>query len=221
MKCKQIQKFIWLYPRDITPDEQRQVEIHAEQCRECRQEFSARKEQIRVINTVKVEPALKQPQLFTLDVMRAVRRMPNRLLPFSEGFIDRLLTFFGLRAVRLTFSGLILAMVLFFAVHETMLMRRIERLEQQVAQHKSRDLPPNWEKASAELLSRFDADQLPPINEASRQELLDFIDLIRKNPLLFKVVEQQARIYLQDGLNPDELNRLLTLKAVQEKFKSL
>jgi hypothetical protein len=150
-----------------------------------------------------------------------VRRSSARRLPVREGFFDSLLTFFGLRSVRLAFSGFLLATLVLFAVHESILMRRIERLEQQVAQQQSSDLPSDWQKVSAELMLQLEADRSPRINKASRKELLEAIDLLRKNPLLLKMVEQQARIYLQDGLNADEVERLLTLKVVQEKLKSL
>jgi len=112
MSCKKWEESIYLY-HELTADERKQVDVHLQQCAECRILFKSAQRMQRVMHQASGNSApVKDPVLLTNRIMKAIPSASSngKITPGITFLMDSLFTRYALGAVSL--------LLIFFFVNE-------------------------------------------------------------------------------------------------------
>lgn len=128
MNCQTCQKWLHLYKdEELTSHQKRLVEKHCDQCADCQKIMHQIVRMDKSVSKVSQNtPTLKKPELFTDQVMQAVRQdsIKNR-----SAFHFNWLYFLNRPSMRLAFGCALLLITTFFFYQEVTIMHRVTILE--------------------------------------------------------------------------------------------
>lgn len=134
MKCKKYKEWLYLYrDNELSPAQQRKLELHLKECLICRAEKQSIKRTANLVHLVKKEdPVLADPESLTLSVLNRVASRPSlEPAPASSVWGGKI---FLRPAMRIAMSVTIMLILSIFAVQTTVLLKRVANLERRLAE---------------------------------------------------------------------------------------
>ena len=229
MSCQKIKKLLYFAESELTDAERQRVRRHLDQCSDCRMEFENARESLPDMLALQSPPVLRNAQTLTDGIMRAVRnpaKKPTANFSIFKKPADALTQ----RKVQFVMGAAILLFLCLFGVQEAMILRRLYRLEERVAQQNSIAVETRSPLAAlrrkAQLYDAAADGGTVIIDKKSLAKLLQsYSDLQVRNDLLLKILQEKgltaAGIFLDDGLTVDEVQRLLADHSLLKKLYNL
>lgn len=224
MRCKEIQKLIYLMENELSKAEIQKLEHHLKKCARCRAVRDALGASPEIIEEIKKSPKLENAAMLTNDIMRSIRHM-TKFAKRRENPFDNLLDALAFKAVRIALASSIVFVFGFFFVQEVAVIKRLNHLERRLAQHASSAMFTPITGTSKNILNQLGKNEKVMIDKELLEDFMQsYGELQMKNRFLLRTLEKQAKksnITWQDGLTDDEIKSLLESESIRQKLKNL
>lgn len=231
MKCIKVKKLLYLFRSgELTQKQKKQLEEHFAVCENCRMERARIIEQRQLLKKLRRQPELHDPTQLTDTIMQSIQH--SRILSQNsqaKNRVEYILDIFNRRFVRIVLSMSIIFLIGFFIVQETIVLHRINQLEQRVAlqspgKMKTESVLHTTQEHLNKLLLQQD-NNISIDKDILVQLLNSYSELQMQNKVLLKLLEENASklpdVTLEDGLSEQEIRQILANKKLFKKVSEL
>jgi len=137
MKCKTCQQYLLLCRKgELSSRQKRDLEQHISRCAECAGEAAKTDQLMETVGYLKhKEPRLTEPEMLSDSIMDSIQTEKNRnRLKDIESAADSFWNTVAIPKIRLVLAGMIFLIVSSFFIQEFLVLDRLTRLEEKIAQ---------------------------------------------------------------------------------------